>query len=97
MLKTLSLSTVLLAFGVLATPSLAAPATGLNGIESQAGSSLTEEVAYRRCWYHRGHRHCRWVGGYGPGFSLHFGGCHGYRHHRHHRHYGHHRRHHRHY
>jgi hypothetical protein len=89
MLKTLSLSTVLLAFGVLATPSLAAPATGLKGVESQASSSLTEQVAYRRCWYHHGHRHCRWVGGYGPSVSLHFGGHrHGHRHHRrHYRHY----------
>jgi hypothetical protein len=85
MLKTLSLSTVLLAFGLLATPSLAAPATGLQGIESQTSSSLTEQVAYRRCWWHRGHRHCRWVGGYGPSIRLHFGGRH--HHHRHHRRY----------
>jgi hypothetical protein len=83
MLKTLSLSTVLLAFGVLATPSLAAPASGLKGIESTTTSSITEQVGYRRCWWRYGHRHCRWVDGYGPGVSLYFGERHhGYRHHR---------------
>jgi len=80
MLKTLSLSTALLAFGVLATPSLAAPASGLKGIESTTTSSITEQVGYRRCWWHHGYRHCRWVGGYGPSIYLNFGG----RHHRHH-------------
>ena len=80
MLKTLSLSTVLLAFGVLATPSLAAPASGLKGIESTTTSSMAEQVGYRRCWWHHGYRHCRWVGGYGPSIYLNFGG----RHHRHH-------------
>src|SRR5262245_14803236 len=83
MLKALSLSSVLIAFGVLATPSLAAPASGLKGIEANTSSSMTEQVGYRRCWWRHGYRHCRWVGGYdyGPSINLHFGG----RHHGHHR------------
>lgn len=82
MLKSLSITTVLLAFGALSAPALAAPASGLKGLESTTTSSLTEQVGYRRCWWRYGHRHCRWVGGYGPSISLHFGGRHGHRHYR---------------
>jgi hypothetical protein len=80
-----------LAFAVLATPASAAPASGMQGLETGTNSSLTEQVAYRRCWWHRGHRHCRWVRGYryGPSINLYFGRDR----HRHHRHHRHHRRH----
>jgi hypothetical protein len=78
MLKSLSFATVVLAFGALSAPALAAPASGLQGIEATAPSSLTEQVGYRRCWWHHGYRHCRWVGGYGPSINLHIGGRHGH-------------------
>ena len=90
MLKSLSLTSVVLAFGVLASPAVAAPASSLQSLEA-ANSSLTEQVGYRRCYWHRGHRHCRWVDDgyrYGPSINLNIGGGHrGHRHRRHHRHY----------
>jgi hypothetical protein len=49
-------------------------------------TSAVEQVNYRRCWWHNGHRRCRWVGdsyGYGPGVNLYFGGG-GHRGHGHH-------------
>jgi hypothetical protein len=90
MLKSLSLTSAVLALGVLASPAVAAPASSLQGMEA-ANPSLTDQVAYRRCYWHRGHRHCRWVSDgyrYGPSINLQFGGRHGHRHrhHRHHRH-----------
>ena len=88
MLKSLSLSTVVVALAVLATPVSAAPASGLQGIDAASSGSLAEHVNYRRCWWHHGYRHCRWVGerySYGPSISLRFG--HGHRHHRYYRHY----------
>jgi hypothetical protein len=94
MLKSLSFTTAIFALGILATPASAAPASGLQGAEAGTGASATEQVAYRRCWWHRGHRHCRWVDtySYGPSINLHIGGGrHGHRH-RHHRHHGHHHR-----
>lgn len=78
MLKSLSFATVVLAFGALSAPALAAPASGLKGIEATTTSSLTEQVGYRRCWWRYGQRHCRWVGGYGPSINLHFGGRNGH-------------------
>ena len=90
MLKSLSLTSVVLAFGVLASPAVAAPASSLQSLEA-ANSSLTEQVGYRRCYWHRGHRHCRWVDDgylYGPSINLNLGGGHRcHRHRRHHRHY----------
>jgi len=88
MLKSLSFATVVLAVGALSAPALAAPASGLKGIEATTTSSLTEQVGYRRCWWRYGHRHCRWVDdgySYGPSINLRFGGRHG--HHRHYRRY----------
>ena len=48
MLKSLSLTSVVLALGVLASPAVAAPASNLQGLEA-ANPSLTEQVGYRRC------------------------------------------------
>jgi len=91
MLKSLSLSTIVVALAVLATPASAAPASGLKGIDAGSSGSLAEHVGYRRCWWSHGYRHCRWVGdgyyNYGPSFSLRFG----HRHHRHHGYYRHYR------
>jgi len=43
----------------------AAPIGNLGGEAASAGSrSALENVAYRRCWYRYGVRHCRWVGSY---------------------------------
>ena len=84
MLKSLSFTTVVLALGMFATPSMAAPASGLKGLEAGQSAPVAEQVGYRRCWWRHGYRHCRWVDdgySYGPGISLRFGG------HRHH-HYG---------
>jgi hypothetical protein len=82
MLKSFSLSAGLIAFAALAAPASAAPTSALKGIEGATGSSLTEQVGYRRCWWHHGYRHCRWVGGYGPSVSIDIGRRHGHRHHR---------------
>lgn len=79
------LSAAAFALAALATPASAAPAS-LEGIKGNTPSAA-EHVAYRRCWWHRGHRHCRWVEdgyGYGPGVNLYFDGRRGHRHHHHH-------------
>jgi hypothetical protein len=87
----------------------AAPAGGLAAelkSEANRGSGVQEATWRRRCWWHRGHRHCRryWDDGYGyyydsypgPGISFFFDG--GRRHHHHghghrgHRGHGHHGR-----
>jgi hypothetical protein len=85
MLRSLSFTTVALALGVLTTPASAAP--GLKGIEAGTGTSVTEQVDYRRCWWRNGQRRCRWVDdgySYGPSISLGIGSeHHGQR--RHHR------------
>jgi hypothetical protein len=85
MLKALSFTTLVLALGVLTAPASAAPVSGLKGIESGTNASAADQVAYRRCWWRYGHRHCRWVDdgyGYGPSIRFRFGDRH-YRH-RHH-------------
>jgi hypothetical protein len=33
----------------------------LKGIEAGTGTSVTEQVGYRRCWWRNGQRRCRWV------------------------------------
>jgi hypothetical protein len=78
--KTLSLGALAVALGVLAIPAAAAPAVGdVDGLKG-ASTSATEHVAYRRCWYEDGRRHCRRTVtryynyyddgyyGYGPGY-----------------------------
>jgi hypothetical protein len=76
MLRSLSFTTVALALGVLTMPASAAPGSNLKGIEAGTGTSVTEQVGYRRCWWRNGQRRCRWVGDgytYGPSISLGFG------------------------
>jgi len=87
----------------LSLATLAAEAAPVGGasvdLKASAGSaSSIEKAAYRRCWWHHGHRHCRWVGGgyysdydypyyYGPGVGFYFGGGRhwgGHHHHHHH-------------
>jgi hypothetical protein len=83
LLKSLSATLVALTLGVFAAPASAAP-SGLDGLKKEAVPSA-EQVA-QRCWYHRGHRHCRHVErhGYGPSINLYLGDRrHGHR--RHHR------------
>ncbi len=45
-------------------PASAAPATSGLG-KSQVAPGVTSQVeqarCWRRCWWHRGHKHCRWV------------------------------------
>ena len=50
MLRSLSFTTVVLALGVLTIPASAAPGSNLKGIEAATGTSVTEQVGYRRCW-----------------------------------------------
>lgn len=80
--------------GGMATAVQAAPAGGLTGnLKSTAEQMSNVDQARYRCWWHRGHRHCRRVYGYypyyapyyGPSFGFYFGGF-GHRHWRHHRH-----------
>ena len=73
-------------------PASASPLSGAAKLNKS--TSVVEKAAYRRCWWHRGHRHCRWVGysnyyddypydygySYGPGIGFFFGGG-GHRHH----------------
>jgi hypothetical protein len=86
------------ALGAVSMSAQAAPLGSAAGVNSGSdANSLVQDVA-RRCWRHRGHWHCRGDGyrrhyyndgyGYGPGFSLYFGGGHrhGHHRHRHHRH-----------
>ena len=76
MLRSLSFTTVALALGVLTMPASAAPGSNLKGIEVGTGTSVTEQVGYRRCWWRNGQRRCRWVDdgySYGPSISLGFG------------------------
>jgi hypothetical protein len=75
-------STKLAVIGVLSLASLglgslaaqAAPAApgALETMTAATRDGKAENVAYRRCWWHRGHRHCRWYGsryrGYGYGY-----------------------------
>jgi hypothetical protein len=58
----------------LATPASAAPLASVTGARAGNDASATEQIAYRRCWWRHGIRHCRWVEeyGYGPGVNLYF-------------------------
>jgi hypothetical protein len=91
--KILPLGALALALGFLATPAAAAPVSGMDGVKG-ANASAAEHVAYRRCWYEHGRRHCRRTVSryyyddgyygygpsyYGPGIGLYFGGG-GHRH-----------------
>lgn len=93
--KYLSIAAVALTVGVFAAPASAAPTANLQGAAPEAGESAAEKVAYKRCWWHRGHRHCRWVRHHGPRLGFYWGGhrrhWHGYGY----RSYGFHRGHHR--
>jgi len=84
----------LFALSLIASLGAVAPATAtpLSGIQNAAPAAepAVEKAAYRRCWWHHGHRHCRWVAtryydygyyddypgyyGYGPSVGLYFGG-----------------------
>ncbi|HEU0159203.1 MAG TPA: hypothetical protein VFR00_07810 [Hyphomicrobiaceae bacterium] len=50
-----------------AAPTAPGPAAVTAGTDGKA-----ESIAYRRCWWQGGHRHCRWFGpadrGYGYGY-----------------------------
>jgi hypothetical protein len=67
--------------GALATPSSAMP-VAKSGV---AESSAVEQIGYRKCGWHNGHKHCRYVDN-SPSVSIELGGRHR---HRHGNHYGH--------
>ena len=76
-----------LTLGFLAAPASAAPLGSVDGVKAGTGVSAAEQVAYRRCWWLDGRRHCRWVEGYGygPSVGVYIGdGRRGHRHRRHH-------------
>lgn len=50
--------------GLLCAPASAAPGGNLTGLQTPHASNV-EQVAYRRCWRHRGHLHCRRTVRYG--------------------------------
>jgi hypothetical protein len=54
----LSPAALLVGAGLLAAPASAAPAGALTGLQAPETSNV-EHVALRRCYWHRGHRHCR--------------------------------------
>jgi hypothetical protein len=85
--KLLSAGGLALALGLLTVPASAAPANNLAGMKDRSTSAV-EDVAYRRCWWRDGRRHCRYVEryGYGPSIGVYIGdGRRGHRHRRHHR------------
>ena len=59
MLKSLSLAAAV-SLGLLTAPASAAPVGDMKA-GLQNSNSATQEVA-RRCYWHRGHRHCRYFG-----------------------------------
>ena len=93
--RPISLAAAALGLGLLAAPANAAPMMSLKGVE--VDTSAAEPAAYRRCWRHRGHLHCRRIYrryygygpdyypyyGYGPSFGFSFGGGHRHWGHRH--------------
>jgi hypothetical protein len=95
--KWVSLCALGLSLGLLASPATAARFGDMN---MQVGTTQpgAEAVAYRRCWWADGRRHCRRIVsrhydggygydsyGYGPGIGLYFGGGRGHGHGRGHR------------
>jgi hypothetical protein len=66
----------LASLGLGSLPAQAAPAPGaLETMSTAAREGKAESVAYRRCWWRGGHRHCRWYGsGYrGYGYRGYYG------------------------
>ena len=85
--KSLGVGGLLLALGAFAAPASAAPISSVNGVTAGVATSAAEKASYRRCWWHNGHRRCRWVDddysyygygdgyyGYGPGVGVFIGG-----------------------
>jgi hypothetical protein len=77
----------------LATLSAQAAPAGSATMDLKGSAVSSVEKAARRCWWHRGHRHCRYYRdygyyphhyGYGPSIRFYWGG-HRHGHHRHHR------------
>jgi len=64
--RLLALSALLTA-GAFATPSTAMPVGKSSTVEP-----AVQEVGYRKCRWHNGHRHCRYVDD-GPSVSVHIG------------------------
>jgi len=76
-----------LAFGLMGAPAQAAPLGSMGDVRTNAAhnSDVQDVRWYRRCYWHRGHRHCRryWDDDYGyyydgypygPGIGFFFGG-----------------------
>jgi hypothetical protein len=51
----------------LSLPLQAAPLTQITG--ATTANSTVDQVAYRRCWFSNGERHCRWVGSGAYGYN----------------------------
>jgi hypothetical protein len=59
-----------LALGAMTLTAQAAPAGASTADLKTAATTSAEKVRYRRCWWHDGHRHCRYYREYGPSFSF---------------------------
>lgn len=70
MIKLVSIAAMALAFGFVTAPASAAPIGSVNGVQVADGASIAEQVGYRKCRWHNGRKHCRWVEGYGYGPSV---------------------------
>jgi hypothetical protein len=84
MYRILSAASAAVMLSLAGAPASAMPA-GMQGAAIGTEQSTAQPVAYRRCWYEDGHRHCRRTVaryyydddgyyGYGPGINLYFGG-----------------------
>ena len=84
-LKTLTFPAALVAMSGLGVPAVALPASGpLAALRLTAAESNGVDQVRHRCYWHRGHLHCRrhdnrdyhpfYSYGYAPGFSLYLGG-----------------------
>jgi hypothetical protein len=82
MLKSLTFAAATVTLAFFAAPASAAPLGDIKA-GAQTGDTVVEQVA-RRCYWHRGHRHCRFYS-YRPGVSVYIGDRRHGRRHRHHR------------
>jgi hypothetical protein len=83
MYKILSAAAATVVLSLAVAPASAMPA-GVQSAQIGVEQSTAQPVAYRRCWYEDGYRHCRRTVtryyyddgyyGYGPGINLYFGG-----------------------
>ena len=87
MQKLITAAAFAIGIGFMAAPATAAPGSLAGDFRAANPSTSAAEQVVRRCYWHRGHRHCRDTHryyreyGYGPSINLNIGGHrHGHRH-----------------